>query len=54
MRTQFYADWKNGCFETKKQCVLCGKCTELMRAGCVSGCAVHDPVYQEVYRGITK
>ena len=50
----FYADWKNGCFETKKQCVLCGKCTELMRAGCVSGCAVHDPVYQEVYRGITK
>lgn len=50
----FYADWKNGCFEAKRQCVACGKCTELMRAGCVSGCAVHDPVYREIYRGIKK
>ena len=50
----FYADWKKGTFEAKKQCVLCGKCTELMRAGKVSGCAVHDPIYREVYRGIIK
>lgn len=50
----FYEDWKKGTFNAKKQCVLCGKCTQLMRAGQVSGCAVHDPLYREIYRGIQK
>ncbi len=39
----FYADYlKNGGVDKKKCCLLCGKCTELMRAGTVSGCPVRD------------
>lgn len=40
-----------GAMDRKKCCIACGKCTELMRLGCVSGCAVQDA---EVYRPIYK
>ena len=51
---EFYRDHLAGGIEKKKLCALCSKCTELMRAGCVSGCALHDEVYREIYRGIKK
>lgn len=36
----------------EKCCVACGKCTELMRMGRVSGCVVRDGgVYLPIYRG---
>jgi len=36
--------------ERNKCCIACGKCSELMRAGAVTGCAVRDGVYAEIYR----
>ena len=47
---QFYNDYRNGRFEVKKCCVTCSKCTELMRGGCYSGCAVFNPYYRDLYR----
>ena len=46
---QFYADYLNGKFDFKKCCVACSKCTELMRAKCVSGCAVFNDYYKKLY-----
>jgi len=51
---EFYRDYLAGGIEKKKLCALCSKCTELMRGGCVSGCAIHDEVYREIYRGMKK
>ena len=51
---EFYRDYKNGGIQKKKLCALCSKCTELMRGKCVSGCALHDEVYREIYRGMKK
>lgn len=45
----FYKDWKNGEFDYKKCCVACSKCTALMRAKCVSGCAVFNDYYKKLY-----
>ena len=42
-------DYSEGKFDSKKCCVACSKCTELMRAGCVSGCAVFNPYYKKLY-----
>ncbi|MFI3140706.1 MAG: flavin oxidoreductase/NADH oxidase [Clostridia bacterium] len=43
----FYADYlKDGIIDAKKVCIKCSKCTELMRAGSVTGCPIRD---QEVY-----
>ena len=36
--------------EKNKCCIACGKCSELMRAGSVTGCAVRDEVYTDIYR----
>ena len=36
--------------EKGKCCITCGKCSELMRAGSVAGCAIRDEVYTEIYR----
>ncbi len=47
---QFYADWLQGSFDGKKTCVACSKCTGLMRAGCVSGCAVYNEYYKDLYK----
>ena len=47
---ELYKDYLNGTFLHKKTCVTCSKCTELMRAGCVSGCAVFNEYYRELYK----
>jgi 2,4-dienoyl-CoA reductase-like NADH-dependent reductase (Old Yellow Enzyme family) len=44
-----YRDYKDGVFSPSKCCVACSRCTELMRAGYVSGCAVFDPYYKSLY-----
>ncbi len=49
----FYKDYlETGTLDKKKVCVKCSKCSELMRAGTVSGCVVRDngtymPYYQK-------
>jgi len=50
----FYRDYKNGVFEAKKCCLACSKCTELMRNKRVSGCAVFNEYYRELYKEIGK
>jgi len=50
----FYKDHLNGAFDPKKCCLACSKCTELMRAGQVSGCAVFNEYYRELYKTIKK
>ena len=50
----FYKDYLAGNFAPQKCCLACSKCTELMRAGQVSGCAIYNPYYRELYRKITK
>ena len=44
-----YRDYIDGKFDSKKSCVACSKCTELMRAKCVSGCAVFNPYYKKLH-----
>ena len=46
----FYADYLKGQFDGKKTCVTCSKCTALMRGGQVSGCAVFNEYYKNLYR----
>jgi len=48
----FYRDYRaNGSLDRRKTCLACGKCTELMRAGSVTGCPVRDAeVYLPLYR----
>jgi 2,4-dienoyl-CoA reductase-like NADH-dependent reductase (Old Yellow Enzyme family) len=46
----FYRDWLAGKFDVKKCCVSCSKCTMLMRNKCVSGCAVFNEYYKELYK----
>jgi 2,4-dienoyl-CoA reductase-like NADH-dependent reductase (Old Yellow Enzyme family) len=46
----FYRDWLAGKFDVKKTCVSCSKCTALMRAKCVSGCAVFNEYYKNLYK----
>ncbi len=47
----FPNDLFEGKFDRKKVCVACSKCTELMRAGSVTGCIVHDSdIYLPLYR----
>lgn len=48
----FYRDYLNDNFEASKCCLACSKCTELMRAGKVSGCAVFSEYYRELYKTI--
>ena len=47
----FYRDFSNGCFDPKKCCLTCSKCTELMRAKQVSGCAVFCEYYR-IFTGL--
>lgn len=47
---KFFVDYMNGSFDVKKTCLACSKCTELMRAHQVSGCAVHNEFYRNLYR----
>ncbi len=48
----FYRDHLAGRFEAKKCCLACSKCTALMRAGQVSGCAVFHEYYRNLYKTI--
>ena len=48
----FYRDHTAGRFESNKCCLACSKCTELMRAGKVSGCAVFNEYYRNLYKEI--
>ena len=47
---EFYKDYLNGCYSAKKACVTCSKCTVLMRNKCVSGCAVFNEYYRNLYK----
>lgn len=51
---EFYRDFTEGKFEAKKCCLACSKCTELMRAKQVSGCAVFNEYYRNLYKEIKK
>jgi 2,4-dienoyl-CoA reductase-like NADH-dependent reductase (Old Yellow Enzyme family) len=46
----FYRNYLAGGFDDKKCCLACSKCTELMRAGQVSGCAVFCSYYRDLYK----
>ena len=50
----FYKDYLNNEFDHKKCCLACSKCTELMRAKQVSGCAVFDEYYRNLYKECVK
>ena len=47
---QFYTDHLSGSFTAKKCCLACSKCTVLMRNGRVSGCAVFNEYYRNLYK----
>jgi 2,4-dienoyl-CoA reductase-like NADH-dependent reductase (Old Yellow Enzyme family) len=49
---EFYRDYTKGCFEAKKCCMACSKCTVLMRHKQVSGCAVFNEYYRELLKKI--
>ncbi len=51
---EFYKDYLDGRFEAKKCCLACSKCTALMRAKQVSGCAVFNEHYRNLYKEIQK
>ena len=46
----FYRDYLNGRFNAKNCCLACSKCTELMRGKRVSGCAVFNEYYRNLYK----
>lgn len=50
----FFRDHLAGRFEAKKCCLACSKCTELMRNKKVSGCAVFNEYYRNLYKEIQK
>ena len=49
---EFYKDYTEGKFTPKKCCVACSRCTALMRAGQVSGCAVFHEYYRDLYERV--
>lgn len=49
---EFYRDYTEGKFEAKKCCLACSKCTVLMRNKKVSGCAVFNEYYRNLYKEI--
>ena len=50
----FYRDYLKGAFDPKQCCLACSKCTELMRANQVSGCAVFHEYYRNLYKEIKR
>lgn len=50
----FYRDLQRGSFTPQKCCLACSKCTELMRGGRVSGCAVFNDYYRNLYQEMKK
>lgn len=49
-----YKDYLNGGTDRRRCCTTCSKCTELMRSGRPSGCAVFDGYYRDLYREMKK
>lgn len=49
---RFARDILSGSFDKKQSCIACSKCTQLMRAGQVTGCPVRDDVYTKLYRKV--
>ncbi len=47
---EFYKDYLSGRFDHNKCCVACSKCTILMRNGQVSGCAVFNEYYRNLFK----
>lgn len=45
----FARDMLAGAFDTKKTCVSCGKCVQLMRRCATAGCPVRDRLYTPIY-----
>ena len=45
-----YRDYLAGEFDPKKCCAACSKCTILMRNKLVSGCAVFNEYYRNLYK----
>jgi 2,4-dienoyl-CoA reductase-like NADH-dependent reductase (Old Yellow Enzyme family) len=44
-----------GMMERKKCCIACGKCSEIMRLGGMTGCVIRDAgIYLPIYRQVTK
>ena len=39
----------NGALQKEKLCICCSKCTELMRAKQVSGCAIYNEYYKNLH-----
>ena len=50
----FYRDYSDGKFDVKKCCLACSGCTVLMRNKKVSGCAVFNEYYRNLYKEIKK
>lgn len=50
----FFRDLTSGIFDPKKCCLACSKCTELMRSKRVSGCAVFNEYYRNLYKEMKK
>lgn len=47
----FAGDMLSGFMDSKKCCLACSKCTEIMRAGAATGCPVRDSeIYMPVYK----
>ena len=47
----FANDMLNGFMDSKKVCLTCSKCTEIMRAGGMTGCPIRDSeVYMPIYK----
>ena len=40
----------SGGLDPKQCCIACGKCTELMRMGQVTGCVIRNPYYMKLYK----
>jgi len=51
---RFYRDFTEEKFEAKKCCLACSKCTVLMRRQQVSGCAVFNEYYRNLYKETEK
>jgi len=41
-----------GKLDSKKSCIACSKCTELMRSGHTPGCVIRDPLYTALYQEV--
>ncbi len=45
----FARDMLNGKFDSKKTCLSCGNCVQLMRRIATSGCPIRDPLYRPIF-----